>query len=115
MNDDSGTRAGALFCYVRLFHRTGDSLPRMRSNSGSNWVLWPYMCNYAPMMETGLNGACIRLCGMVPRICAAVAPIIALNGFTCRDGINARLRRFRAYVGRVVLYMAMCSGGMPSD
>ena len=59
-------------------------------------------------------GACM-LYGMVPRMRAAVARIIDLNGFTCRDGINARLRRFRAYVGRVVLYSAIRSGGMPSD
>ena len=50
-----------------------------------------------------------------PRMRAAVARIIALNGFTCRDGINARLRRFRAYVGRVALYSAMRSGGMQLD
>ena len=64
------------------------------------------------MMETGLNGACIRLYGMVPRMRAAVARIIALNGFLRCYGINARLRHFRAYVGRVVLYMAMRPGGM---
>ena len=67
------------------------------------------------MIETGLNGACMRLYGIVPRMRSAVALIIALNGFTCRDGINARLRRFRAYAGRVALYIAMRSGGMPSD
>lgn len=78
-------------------------------------ALWPYVCNYAPMMETGLNWACVRLYGMVPRMRAAVAHKIALNCFTCRDGINARLRRSRAYVGRVALYRAICSGGMPSD
>ena len=87
----------------------------MRQNFGLNWDLWPYVCNYAPMMETGLNVACMRLYGMAPRMRAAVARIIDLNGFTCRDGINARLRRFRAYAGRVALYIAMRSGGMPSD
>lgn len=87
----------------------------MRQNLGLNWDLWPYMRNYAPMIETGLNAARMRLYGIVPRICAAVARIIALNGFTCRDGINARLRRFRAYVGRVALYSAIRSGCMQFD
>ena len=32
--------------------------------------------------------------------------------FLRRGGINARLRRFRAYAGRVVLYMAMRPGWM---
>ena len=57
----------------------------------------------------------MRLYGIVPRMRAAVARIIDLNGFTCRDGINARLRRFRAYVGRVALYSAMRSVGMQLD
>lgn len=87
----------------------------MRQNFVLNLALWPYMCNYASMIDTGLNGACMRLYGMVPRICSAVARIIALNGFLRCYGINARLRHFRAYVGRVVLYMAMRSGGMQLD
>lgn len=87
----------------------------MRQNLGLNLALWPYMCNYASMMETGLNWACMRLYGMVPRICAAVARIIALNGFLRCYGINARLRHFRAYVGRVALYSAMRSGCMHFD
>ena len=78
-------------------------------------ILWPYMFNYAPIAETGLNGACMRSYGMVPRMCAAVALIIDLNGFTCRDGINARLRRFRVYAGRVALYSAIRSVGMQLD
>ena len=73
------------------------------------------MRNYARMIETGLNVACMRLYGIVPRMRSPVARIIALNGFTCRDGINARLRRFRAYVGRVALYSAIRSGGMQFD
>lgn len=84
----------------------------MRQNLGINWALWHYMCNYAQMIKICLNGDFMRLYGMVPRICSAVARIIALNGFTCRDGINARLRRSRAYVGLVVLYMAMRPGWM---
>lgn len=87
----------------------------MRQNLGINWALWPYMCNYAQIIKIGLNGACMRLYGMVPRICAAVARIIALNGFLWCYGINARLRRFRSYVGLVALYSAMRSGCMQLD
>lgn len=86
----------------------------MRQNLGINWALWPYMCNYAQMIKICLNGACMRLYGIVPRMRATVVHKIALNGFLRCYGINARLRRFRAYVGRVVLYIAIRSGGMPS-